>query len=53
METKERVKDCFESAAKDEKKEKKHKGLIITKPSVENAQHYITKPSVFNPHLNV
>lgn len=43
MEVEEKLKECFESALKDEKKNKKHKGLLITKPSIENAQYYLKK----------
>jgi len=38
-----KVKGCFENAAMDEKKRKKHKGLILVKPSVENAKNYLDK----------
>ena len=43
MEVEEKVKECFKSAARDEKKEKKHKGLLVTEPSIENVQHYLRK----------
>lgn len=37
------VRECFISAIKDEKKGKKHKGLLITKPDNKKAEEYITK----------
>jgi len=37
------VKDCFSSAIKDEKKGKKHKGLLITEPDGKIAEEYIKK----------
>jgi len=37
------VKDCFSNAIKDEKKGKKHKGLLITKPDSKVAKEYIQK----------
>ena len=37
------VRDCFISALKDEKKGKKHKGLLITKPDNKIAESYIQK----------
>lgn len=37
------LKECFKNAEKDEKKGKKHKGLLITKPSLEIAKSYIEK----------
>ena len=37
------VRDCFISALKDEKKGKKHKGLLITKPDNKTAENYIQK----------
>ncbi len=37
------VKDCFVSALKDEKKGKKHKGLLITKPNQKEAEEFIDK----------
>ena len=37
------VKECFASALKDEQKGKKHKGLLIVKPSDELAKEYIAK----------
>src|SRR3989338_3906541 len=40
------VRDCFVLAAKDEKKGKKHKGLIITKPNNKTAESYIVKARV-------
>ncbi|MBU0466748.1 MAG: hypothetical protein KJ718_01115 [Nanoarchaeota archaeon] len=43
MITEENVKDCFASAVKDEEKGKKHKGLLFTKPNVEESKSYIAK----------
>ena len=43
LEIEKKLKECFESAIVDEKKGKKHKGLLLTKPSVENAKHYLGK----------
>ena len=40
---KKEVRDCFVLAAKDEKKGKKHKGLLITKPDNKTAEGYIQK----------
>jgi len=37
------VRECFISALKDEKKDKKHKGLLITKPDNKTAESYIQK----------
>src|SRR3989344_5598752 len=37
------VKECFVSALKDEKKGKKHKGLLVVKPSDAIAKEYIDK----------
>lgn len=37
------VKECFQSAARDEKKGKKHKGLLFTKPNVDAAKEFIAK----------
>ena len=37
------VRDCFISALKDEKKGKKHKGLLIIKPDNKTAENYIQK----------
>lgn len=37
MTTRERVKDCFANAQKDEKKGKKHKGLLVVKPDQKTA----------------
>lgn len=39
----EELKDCFVSAIKDEEKDKKHKGLIITKIDDKTAESYIKK----------
>ena len=38
-----KIKDCFASAVKDEKKGKKHKGLLITKPDNKISEEYIRK----------
>jgi len=35
--------DCFDSAIRDEKKGKKHKGLLIIKPNIQTAEDYILK----------
>ena len=43
---KKEVRDCFVLAAKDEKKGKKHKGLLITKPDNKTAESYIQKAKV-------
>ena len=37
------VKDCFASAMKDEKKGKKHKGLLVTNPDDIKAKDYLAK----------
>ena len=37
------VKECFLNALKDEKKGKKHKGLLIAKPNDNKAQEYLSK----------
>ena len=37
------IKECFKSALKDEKKGKKHKGLLITEPSLEKSKDYLGK----------
>ena len=37
---KKEVRGCFVLAAKDEKKGKKHKGLLITKPDNKTAESY-------------
>ena len=43
---KKEVRDCFVLAAKDEKKGKKHKGLLIGKPDNKAAEDYIAKAKV-------
>lgn len=43
---KKEVRDCFVLATKDEKKGKKHKGLLITKPDNKLAEEYIQKAKV-------
>jgi len=37
------LKECFATALKEEKRGKKHKGLLVTKPSIEIAQGYIER----------
>lgn len=37
------IKDCFINAVKDEKKGRKHKGLLITKPDSKKAEDYLIK----------
>ncbi len=37
------VRDCFKFAIKDEKKGKKHKGLLIIRPDNKTAEEYLTK----------
>jgi len=39
----EEVKECFNIAEKEEKKGKKHKGLLKTDPSIENAKQYLIR----------
>ena len=43
---KKEVRDCFVLAARDEKKGKKHKGLLIGKPDNKAAKDYIAKAKV-------
>ncbi len=43
---KKEVRACFVLAAKDEKKGKKHKGLLISKPDNKAGKDYITKARV-------
>ena len=43
MEVEKKLRECFKSALKDEERGKKHKGLLITEPSIENAKHYLGK----------
>ena len=43
---KKEVRDCFVLAARDEKKGKKHKGLLIGKPDNKVAEDYIAKAKV-------
>jgi hypothetical protein len=38
-----RVKECFEIAMKEEEKGKKHKGLIVSKPNVEESKNYLER----------
>ena len=38
-----KLKECFSNAKKDEKKGKKHKGLLFTQPDNEKAKEYIKK----------
>ena len=37
------LKECFESAARDERNGKKHKGLLLSKPNIDAAKEYIAK----------
>ncbi|MFH1209709.1 MAG: hypothetical protein V1663_02895 [archaeon] len=37
------VKECFMNALKDEKKGKKHKGLLIVKQDINKAKEYLNK----------
>lgn len=37
------IRDCFVSAVKDEKKGRKHKGLLITQPDNKKAEEYLAK----------
>ena len=37
------LRDCFANALKDEKKGRKHKGLLAVKPSAKDAEEYIIK----------
>ncbi len=37
------IRDCFVSAIKDEKKGRKHKGLLITQPDNKKAEEYLAK----------
>lgn len=37
------LRGCFKSAIKDEKKGKKHKGLLVTQPSLEKAKEYLDR----------
>lgn len=41
--TLENLRDCFANALKDEKKGKKHKGLLLVKPNLKEAEEYIIK----------
>lgn len=43
MEIKEKIRECFKSALKDEEKGKKHKGLLITEPNQKEAERYLEK----------
>jgi uncharacterized protein (UPF0332 family) len=38
-----KIKECFESARKEEEKGKKHKGLLIVEPSLKKAEEYLDK----------
>jgi len=40
---KKEIKECFKLAIKDEKKGRKHKGLLITQPSDKTAKEYLSK----------
>ena len=44
------LRECFRTAQKDEKKGKKHKGLLITQPDHKKAEEYLAKAKV-NLHL--
>lgn len=37
------IRECFDSARKDEQKGKKHKGLLIVEPSLKKAEEYLDK----------
>ena len=37
------VKECFRMASREDKKGKKHKGLLLAKSNIESAKEYITK----------
>ena len=37
------VRDCFDSAIKDERKGRKHKGLLIISPDEKKANEYLAK----------
>jgi len=37
------IKECFETAKKEEEKGKKHKGLLIIEPSIKKAEGYLDK----------
>ncbi len=37
------IKECFETARKEEEKGKKHKGLLVVEPSLKNAEEYLDK----------
>ena len=37
------IKECFETARKEEEKGKKHKGLLVVEPSLRNAEEYLEK----------
>ena len=41
--TSEILRDCFANALRDEKKGKKHKGLLVIKPNLKEAEEYIIK----------
>ncbi len=38
-----KIRECFESARKDEEKGKKHKGLLIVEPSLRKSEEYLDK----------
>src|SRR3989338_6061148 len=38
-----KIRECFESAKKDEEKGKKHKGLFVVEPSSKKAEEYLDK----------
>ena len=41
-----KLKECFEDAIKDEKKGKKHKGILIVKPDSKKAEEYVGKAKI-------
>ena len=41
-----KIKECFESAVKDEKKGKKHKGLLLVKQDDKKAEEYVNKAKI-------
>jgi len=41
-----KLKECFKSAIKDEKKDRKHKGLLIVKPDNKKAEEYVNKAKI-------
>ena len=41
-----KIKECFEDAIKDEKKGRKHKGLLLTKQDNKKAEEYVNKAKI-------